>query len=150
MKRLSYIYYAAPLTVALNTLPGMLDNLWRVVAAVVLGVGVWTVTWLRLYTNKKLRPEFAVLAMLPALIFNILCSSGEEYTAVFHTPGWQNLNFFLWFGAVFVSIRTFLPAAAEYKGRLSTDSVFIFMTIITCIYGFSCWMNTHIYLTSLN
>ena len=143
MKRLSYIYCTAPLTVALNTLPGMLDAHWRVLVAILLSLGLWSATWLRFYTNKKLRPEFAVIVILPALIFNLLCYAGGEYIAAIQTPGWENLNFFLWLGALFVSIRALLPVPAEYKGRLSTDSVFIFMTIITSVYGFSCWMNTH-------
>ena len=149
MKRLHYIYAAAPLTVALNTLPAMLAGTWQIGVAAMLGLGVWAVTWLRLYTNKKLRPEFAILTMLPALLYNTLCGAGVEYLTTFSTPMWQNLNFFLWVGAIFVSMRALLPTPTEYKGRLCTDSVFIFMTIITCAYGLSCWMNTHTTLLNL-
>lgn len=150
MQRLRYIYLAAPLTVALNTLPGLLDGSWRMCAAAVLGLALWAVTWVRLYTNKKLRPEFAVLAILPALMFHVLTGAGTEYLAPFCSPGWQNFNFFLWLGSIFVTIRALLPTASEYKGRRSADSVFIFMTIITSFYGLSCWMNMHSILLKIN
>lgn len=150
MKRLSYIYCAAPLMVALNTLPGMLDGTWRIGIAAALGFSLWGVTWLRLYTNKKLRPEFAILAMVPEVNFYALSGAGTEYLATFSTPGWQNFNFFLWAASLFVLIRALLPAPAEYTGRLRSDSVFVLMTIVTLVYGLSCWMNTHCILLNIN
>lgn len=144
MKRLNFIYAAAPLTVALNALPGMLDGVWRMMLAGVLAVALWAVLWLRIYTNKKLRPEFAVLVMIPALSHHILEAAGPEYASTFHTPGWQNFNFFLWVASIVVTIRALLPTPQEYKGRLAADSVFIFMTIISVVYGLSCWMTTHV------
>ena len=143
MQRLRYIYLAAPLTVALNTLPGLLDGSWRMCAAAVLGLALWAVTWVRLYTNKKLRPGFAVLAILPALMFHVLTGAGTEYLAPFSSPGWQNFNFFLWLASIFVIIRALLPTAAEYKGRLAADSVLIFMSLITVAYSLACWATTH-------
>lgn len=148
MKRLSYIYSASLLTVALNTLPGMLEGTSRIVAASVLAIGLWAVTWLRVYTNKKLRPEFAILSILPALSFHIFSGAGREYLALFASPGWQNFNFFLWLASAWVIIRALLPTPEEYRGRMAKDSVFIFMTIITIVYTTSCWMATHsIFLT---
>jgi hypothetical protein len=144
MKRLHYIYCAAPLTVALNAVPVMLGGTWRVVAALALAVGLWSVTWMRAYTNKKLRPEFAVLVMLPALFHHVIQAAGPEYVATFSTPGFQNLNFFLWLAATVVTLRALLPTPQEYSGPRSRDSVFIFMTIITIIYNFSSWSQTHI------
>lgn len=143
MKRLQYIYCAAPLTVALNGIPCMLDGMWRVAAAVLFAVALWTVTWFRVYTNQKLRPEFAIMVIIPALCFHVIQSAGEEYIAAFSTPAFQNFNFFLWLGAIWVSIRSFLPTPQEYKGPCSRDSVFVFMTIITIVYHLSCWATTH-------
>ena len=144
MKRLNFIYAAAPLTVALNTLPGMLGGVWQLVTAGVLAVMLWAVVWLRVYTNRKLRPEFAIMVIVPALGYHILQWAGPEYATTFYTPGWQNFNFFLWLASMFVTIRALLPTPQEYKGRLAGDSVFIFMTIITVVYGLSCWMKTHV------
>lgn len=143
MKRLNFIYAAAPLTVALNALPGMLDGMWRAVTAGILAVALWAVVWLRVYTTKKLRPEFAILVVVPAMVYHLLGAAGPEYAATFHTPGWQNLNFFLWLASIGVTIRALLPTPQEYKGRRASDSVFIFMTIITVVYGLSCWASTH-------
>ncbi len=144
MKRLSFIYAAAPLMVALNALPGMLGGVWRCMAAVVISLALWAVMWLRFYTNRRLRPEFAILVIVPALFHHILQSAGQQYIATFQTSGWQDFNFFLWAAAIFVFIRAILPTPEEYKGRLSGDSVFIFMTIISVVYGLSCWVTTHI------
>lgn len=143
MKRLHFIYAAAPLTVALNALPSLADGVWRMVIAGVLALALWTVVWFRVYTNKKLRPEFAIMVMLPALSYHILQVAGPEYAATFHTPGWQNFNFFLWIAGIFVTIRALLPTPQEYNGRLAGDSVFIIMTIITVVYSLSSWATTH-------
>lgn len=144
MKRLNFIYLAAPLTVALNTLPGMLGGVWRISAAIIIALALWGVIWCRIFTNKKLRPEFAVMAVVPATSYHLLQAAGPEYMATFNTPGWQNFNFFLWLAAIAVTIRALLPTPEEYKGRLAADSVLIFMSIITTVYGISCWATTHI------
>lgn len=149
MKRLNFIYLAAPLTVALNSIPGMLGGIWQIVTAIVLALALWGVVWVRIYTNKKLRPEFAVMAIVPATSYHILQAAGPEYMATFNTPGWQNFNFFLWLGAIAVMIRAFLPTPEEYKGRMAADSVLIFMSIITTIYSLSCWATTHANLLQL-
>lgn len=143
MKRLNFIYLAAPLTVALNAVPGMFGGLGRIIVAVILALALWAVVWIRLYHTGKLRPEYAVLSVVPATCFQLLQAAGPKYSSTFSTPGWQNFNFFLWLAAIFVTIRALLPTPEEYKGRLASDSVFIFMTIITVVYGISCWASTH-------
>ena len=143
MKRLQYIYCAAPLTVALNAIPPMLDGVWRVAVAVVLALALWTVTWFRVYANKKLRPEFAIMVIVPALSFHVIQSAGNGYVEAFQTPALQNFNFFLWVAAMWVTIRALMPNSQEYTGRVARDSVFIFMTIITVVYHFSSWASTH-------
>ena len=143
MKRLQYIYSAAPLTVALNAIPSMLDGAWRIAAAIVLALVLWTVTWFRVYTNKKLRPEFAILVIVPALSFHVIQAAGADYIEAFRTPALQNFNFFLWLAATWVTIRAFMPTSQEYSGRVARDSVFIFMTIITVVYHLSSWASTH-------
>lgn len=143
MKRLYFIYLAAPLTVALNAVPGMLGGMGRIIVAIILAIALWAVVWIRLYHTGKLRPEYAVLSVVPVTCFHLLQAAGPEYSSTFSTPGWQNFNFFLWLAAIFVTIRALLPTPEEYKGRRATDSVFIFMTIITVVYGITCWASTH-------
>ena len=143
MKRLHYIYCAAPLTVALNAIPVMLDGVWRVAVAIVLALALWSVTWFRVYVNKKLRPEFAIMVIVPALSFHVIHAAGADYVEVFATPALQNFNFFLWLSAMWVTIRALMPTPQEYTGRVARDSVFIFMTIITVVYHFSSWASTH-------
>ena len=143
MKRLHFIYFAAPLTVALNSLPAMLDGVWSIALTLVLAVALWGVYWIRVYTNKKLRPEVAVMAIVPAASFHILRAAGGAYQAIFNAPGWQNFNFFLWIASIVVTIRALLPTPQEHQGRLATDSVLIFMSIISAFYGIFCWAGTH-------
>lgn len=144
MKRLTYIYCIAPLTVALNTLPGMLGIGYPgLIVAVVLAVAVWALVWFRIYHTGRLRPEFAVLTVVPVLSYYFIQAAGVEYIQIFNSPIIQNFNFLLWLGSIFVYIRSFLPAPQEYRGRLATDSVFIFMSIISTVYGLSCWATTH-------
>ncbi len=144
MKRLTYIYLAAPLTVALNAVPCMVDGMWRVLVASALGLVLWAVIWLRVYHTRKLRPEYAVLAIIPALCNHVLHGAGPEYIQTFSSPGWQNFNFFLWVAAALVMIRSLLPTKQEYSGPISGDAVLIFMSLITIAYTFNCWMTTHI------
>jgi hypothetical protein len=143
MKRLHFIYFAAPLTVALNTLPGMLCGLWSIVVTATLAVLLWGVVWMRLFTNKKLRPEFAIISVLPAASYYIMGQTSPAYREAFCSPGWQNFNFFLWLAAIAVVIRALLPTPQEHRGRLAMDPVFIFMSIITTVYGLACWAGTH-------
>jgi hypothetical protein len=121
----------------------MLDSVWRVAVAIALALALWSVTWFRVYANKKLRPEFAILVILPALSFHVVQSSGPDYVEAFSTPALQNFNFFLWLAAMWVTIRALMPTPQEYIGRVARDSVFIFMTIITVVYHFSSWASTH-------
>ncbi len=143
MKRLHYIYCAAPLTVALNAIPVMFDGALRVAVAIALALALWTVTWFRVYANKKLRPEFAIMVIVPALSYHVIQAAGSDYIAAFATPALQNFNFFLWLAAMWVTIRALMPASQEYTGRVARDSVFIFMTIITVVYHLSSWASTH-------
>ena len=143
MKRLHYIYCAAPLTVALNAIPVMFDGTLRVAVAIALALALWTVTWFRVYANKKLRPEFAIMVIVPALSYHVIQAAGSDYIAAFATPALQNFNFFLWLAAMWVTIRALMPASQEYTGRVARDSVFIFMAIITVVYHLSSWASTH-------
>jgi hypothetical protein len=143
MKRLHFIYFAAPLTVALNTLPGMLCGLWSIIVTATLAVLLWGVVWMRLFTNKKLRQEFAIISVLPAASYYIMGQTSPAYREVFSSPGWQNFNFFLWLAAIAVVFRALLPTPQEHRGRLAMDPVFIFMSIITTVYGLACWAGTH-------
>lgn len=143
MKRLHFIYLAAPLTVALNTLPALFGGIGGGFVMAILAIALWGVIWTRFYTNRKLRPEFAILAVVPSVCHYLLSEASTDYQAVFNSPGWQNFNFFLWLAAIVVMVRALLPAPHEYNGRLATDSVFIFMSIISTVYGLFCWAGTH-------
>lgn len=142
MKRLTYIYWAAPLTLALNSVPGLLGNgTAALLAASVLAIALWGVVWMRLYTNKKLRPEFAILSILPATAGYFVAAMGAEVQELLQTPTWQNMYFFLWVATLFVYLRTLLPAPQEEKRPLRKDPVLLFIGALCTLYLLSSWVS---------
>lgn len=142
MKRLHYIYAAAPLALALNNVPLLLSGACQLAAAAALALGLWAVMWMRLYTNGKLRPEFSLLAVLPQAVFyglRFLQQQSPEAAAPFATPFWANLYFFLWCAAAFVGLRALFAAPAEEQLPAKRDPLFLFMAILTVAFCFASW-----------
>lgn len=142
MKRLTYIYAAAPLALALNNVPQLLSGAWQLVAAAALAVGLWAVAWMRLFTNKRLRPEFSLLVILPQMAFyglRALQQSAPESAAPFASPFWANLYFFLWCGACIVGICALLSAPGEEAPPAKRDPLFLFMSLITLAFCVAAW-----------
>lgn len=149
MKRLAYILWACPLATALQTVPMLCCHpLYRLLAAMALALGLWAVVWVRLYANRRLRPEFAVLAVLPQLWFYGLGYAGDAAAAL-TTPFWQNLYFFAWCATAFVGVRALLLGPSDDKPGGRVDSVLVFMSIITAAFCLSSWLDGASYL-SLN
>lgn len=145
MKRLPYIYFAAPLALALNNVPLLLSGAWQLVAAAALSVGLWATAWLRLYTNRRLRPEFSLLAVLPQMSFyglRALQQSAPEAAAPFAAPFWANLYFFLWCGVCFVGLRALLTAPGEDAPPAKRDPLFLFMSLLTVAFCFAAWVGS--------
>lgn len=142
MKRLTYIYWAAPLTLALNSVPGLLGRgSYALLAAGILAVALWGVVWMRLYTNRKLRPEFAVLSILPSGIAYAMAAMGSETQELIQSPTWQNLYFILWLSTIFVYLRTLIPGPKEEQRPLRNDPVLLFIGILSTLYLLSCWVS---------
>ena len=92
-----------------------------VVASVAMIV-VWGAAWARL-CRQKLRPEFAVLSILPHLTFFV---AQYTQTSIFsETPFWGTLYALMWLGCFGIAIVTVLPDA---KGASPwRDSVFLLL-----------------------
>lgn len=142
MRRLHFIYCAAPLALALNNVPLLLEGGWRLVAAAALAVGLWAVLWMRLYTNRKLRPEFSLLGVLPQLSFyslQTLQTQQAEAAQAFQAPFWANLYFFLWCGACLAALSALRPAPEEEALPIKRDPLFLFTAILTIAFCFAAW-----------
>lgn len=144
MKRLTYIYWATPLFVALScgqTFIQLLGTIGGTILGSVIGLTAWGVVWLRMFGQGRLRPEFAVLSVLPVFMYLLgKCSSPETINEL-NTPAVQNLYFFCWLAAMIVGIITFMPSTTEKKKPLSSDRLFILMAILTVVYGITTWVN---------
>lgn len=139
MKRLTYIWWSCPLALALNTLPLLLHGVWALVLASLAALALWAVVWLRLYANHRLRPEFAVLAVLPQMVQHGFAFAGG-LPQEFDTLLWQNLYFVSWCAVAWVNIRALLLGPGEERAPGRHDAVLIFMSIITLCYCFSSWV----------
>ncbi|MCQ2364035.1 MAG: hypothetical protein MJ051_00585 [Akkermansia sp.] len=142
MKRLHYIYASAPLALALNNVPLLLSGACQLAAAAALALGLWAVVWMRLYTNRKLRPEFSLLTVLPQSVFyglRALQEQSPEAAAPFAAPFWSNLYFFLWCAAAFVALRALFASPSEEKLPAKRDPLFLFMAILTVAFCFASW-----------
>lgn len=168
MKRLTYIYCAAPLALALNNVPQLCGAWqWQLVCAAALAVGLWAVVWLRLYTNKRLRPEFSLLAVLPQSAFyglrilqQVSPEAAEAFTAshdvgavggadgptslvlATSSPFWSNLYFFLWCGACVAGVCALLSAPNEEARPAKNAPLFLAMCILTVVFCLAAWAGT--------
>lgn len=147
MKRLTYIYLSAPLALALNNVPQLCGAWqWQLVCAAALAVGLWAVVWLRLYENKRLRPEFSMLAVLPQAafygLFNLKHFAPAAAEPLVTSPFWSNMYFFLWCGACVAGIRALLGGPSEEKRPAKNDPLFLLMSILTIAFCIAAWAGT--------
>ncbi len=139
MKRLNYIYSAIPLFVLLSCGPlltGLLGTSALMLAVVFLFIIVaWGVVWMRLYTGCRLRPEFAILSVLPHSIYYLTLFFGST---LFRAPVWQNVYGFTWLAFIVVMLISLRPGRADEKHeRMAKDRTFILMSILTVFYAWS-------------
>ncbi len=139
MKRLNYIYAAIPLFVLLSCGPlltGLLGTSALMLAVVFLFIIVaWGVVWMRLYTGCRLRPEFAILSVLPHSIYCLTLFFGST---LFRAPVWQNVYGFTWLAFIVVMLISLRPGRADEKHeRMAKDRTFILMSILTVFYAWS-------------
>lgn len=144
MQRTAYIYRMVPLMVLLSCgrlMEGLLGNVGALVAGMIVVIATWAIVWLRLYGMRRLRPEFAVLTILPQAIYFILKACDSAVIAPYMTPTWQNLYFVTWLAAMGTIIFSLRPGYHDNRRSVSRDPLFIMMTIITIAYGVTTWAN---------
>lgn len=117
MNRRTYIYSALPLFVLLSCgqlLSACLGALGALIVASVAIIIAWGVVWVRMY-SIKLRPEMAVLSILPHAIYFV---SRYADTAIFQqSPAWQNLYALTWLGFAGAMIATMRPQPPTTWGK---------------------------------
>lgn len=152
MDRRTYIYWATPLFILLSCGPlleGTLGAVGALAVAAVVAVVAWGVVWLRLYTRARLRPEFAVLSILPHSIYFL-----ERY---FHShlfvdsPAWQNVYALTWVAFACVCIAGVRCGRGEPPARLTlgVDSICLLMIPLILIYSVSSFCRYYIDITTL-
>lgn len=139
MKRLNYIYTAVPLFVLLSCgslITGLLGTSALMLAVVSLFIiAAWGVVWVRLYTGCRLRPEFAILSILPHSIYYL---SRFLDSKLFTDPTWQNIYGLSWLAFIVVMLISLRPGRADEKHeRMAKDRTFIMMAILTLFYAWS-------------
>lgn len=139
MKRLNYIYAAVPLFVLLSCGPlltGLLGTSGLMLLLVFLFIIVtWGVVWVRLYTGCRLRPEFAILSVLPHSIYYLTLFFGST---LFRAPAWQNVYGFTWLAFTVIMLISLRPGRADDRHeRVARDRTFILMAILTVFYAWS-------------
>lgn len=140
MDRRKYIYLATPLFVLLSCgrlLEELLGTAGALAVAGVAAVIAWGLVWLRLYKQRRLRPEFAVLSILPQSIYFIDKQVNSQLFT--DSPAWQNLYALTWLGFVVVGIASIRPITGDTPApgasRLLRDPVFVLMTPLICLYA---------------
>lgn len=154
MKRLTYIYLLIPLYTALSFI-GTAQRLLGAYGALVLGgvlcLAVWAIVWLRLYRSAKIRPEFAVLSVLPALSYLILNAVGEETCAAFFSPAWQNIYFLEWVASAIILILSLRRDRYDGEPRKWTQDATLHLTgIFIILYAVWMWSSTAARLFTIN
>ncbi len=143
MKRINYIYCAVPLFTLLGCGASFVQLLGSTVALVlgmVLALPAWGLVWVRLYESGRLRPEFAVLSVLPQLIFFALMFAGQTGAeGAFASPAWQNLYFILILAAMWVQMVSLRPGPQDEQRRPAQDPPFIFLCVLVLANGLLSW-----------
>lgn len=139
MNRLKYLYWITPLMILLSCgrmLTDILGTGWVLAVVMIpLILLTWGIVWLRLYGARILRPEFAILSILPQSIYFAAKSTGTE---LLYQPILQNLYVLAWVGFAIVMILSLKPKHKEDKNiPLSKDLIFGMMSILTVVYAFT-------------
>ncbi len=144
MTRRTYIYCAIPLFTLLGcgaSFVHMLGSTAALILGALLAVPAWGLVWARLYATGRLRPEFAVLSVLPQLAFFLLVYTGQTgEQSAFMAPLWQNIYFLLTLAAMAVQIISLRPGLREAPARPMQDPPFVFLTILILANGFISWV----------
>lgn len=133
--RFTYICCVLPALFLLNNVPMFFRDIWQLVVALLTALAVWMLVWLRLYHTRKLRPEFAVLTVLPQVVAYSCLYTGLIVRQAEASAIWQNLYALLWIGAAYVAIRS-MNAGDWERPQTKKDSVYIMMAILTIVYSF--------------
>ncbi len=143
MKRQTYIYWAVPLFTLLGcggAFESLFGPLGMLVAGSLLTLLTWGVVWMRLYTAQLARPEFAVLAILPQLLYFVMVAMGETGAGTpFSAPAWQNLYFLLFVAAMVMQSLSFRAAPGDETSKSPKDRVFLILTVLIIANGLLSW-----------
>lgn len=139
MKRLTYIFWLAPLLVLLSCgqlIFSLLGNtILMLIVVSLLIIITWGVVWMRLYTAGRLRPEFAILSILPHSVYYY---ASYYQSKLFQEMAWQNVYGFIWLAFLIIIVISLRPGKLDGKRiKVAKDSTFILTSILTLLYTVS-------------
>lgn len=146
MERRKYIYSAIPLFVLLSCGQGMealLGSLGALIVGSIAVLAAWGVMWMRLY-GKGMRPEYAVLSILPHSIYFI--SRYVDAQCFEQSPACQNLYALTWLGFAGVSIAS----VKEPHLAATKDPVFLLLIPLILFYSFSTFSQYYTALSNIH
>ncbi len=154
MTRRNYILWAIPLFTLLScgaTFVNMMGSTAALILGLLLALPAWGLVWARLYASGRLRPEFALLAVLPQIFFFLLMFSEQARTdGTLTAPLWQNIYFLLTLAAIAVQIVSLRPGPQDEQRRPAQDPPFIFLTILIIANGILSWVQYASVMFSIN
>ncbi len=143
MSRRIYIYWAIPLFTLLScgaSFVHMFGSTIALITGMSAALPAWGLVWTRLYASGRLRPEFAVLSVLPQLIFFLLMFVGQTgEQGAFAAPMWQNLYFLLVLASMAVQMVSLRPGPQDEQRRPAQDPTFIFLCVLIMANGLLSW-----------
>ena len=154
MTRRSYIYCAVPLFTLLGcgaTFVQLMGATATLIIGTLLALIAWGLLWVRLYDNGKMRPEFSLLGVLPALTFFVLAFTGNVGEGgAFAAPAWQNIYFLFMLASIAVQIASLCPGSKDEPRRPTQDPPFIFLSVLIIANAFMSWVHEAAYLFPIN
>ena len=144
MNRRTYIYLMVPAVMLLNagpTISSFCGASAALIIGAVLALALWTLVWLRLYGmgGRALRPEFAILAVVPQVVFYVLNSLGPEYAEPYLGAPYQTFYLLLWLAGLWVCLASLAPAPKEEPQPLGRDAVRLVVSAFLIFFALSGW-----------
>ena len=150
MERKTFIYWAAPCFTLLSCIPslqGLMGAQPCLIVACALGLVAWGLVWMRLFGQERLRPEFAVLSIVPFMVqalYLYLGTGPGSAMAEMSGPAFQNLYFAFWALGAWVAVMALRRAPHELKGadKDAPDMMFRIMCPVSIAFYLLCWVSS--------
>lgn len=108
----------------------------------VLALALWMLVWMRLYgmgSRSALRPEFAILAVVPQMVFYGLNVMDPAYAEPYLGAPYQTFYLLLWLAGLWVCLVSLTPSPNEEPQPLGRDAVRLVVSAFLIFSTLSGW-----------